>query len=227
VDVRGQSGQGADVSTITENIARATGGRTFRTNAVAAAIRTAQSDAEVLYTLGFYPSEIDDDPGSRDLRVEVEGRDVDLLYRPNYHGFGEENDRLAADPLELFSSPLEATGIGLTGMAAPASDGSGGIELITLVDVADLGLTENEGIRTGALDFHMVFRAIDDGTVYSIPRMTYNVDMNAQQFETARRTGFIIQRNLNTEGRPGLVRIVVQDLATGNTGSISVGVGTN
>jgi VWFA-related protein len=228
VDVRGPGPDGgAEVFGVADAIAKASGGRVFRTNAVGEAIEAAVGDAAMSFTLGFYPSEVDDDRDRRSLRVEVPNEDLDLLYRPSYVGFGgpdEVTERVGL--AELLSSPLDATRIGLTGVVGPAGDGSQ-FELVTLVNVDDLTLIEADGRLQGSINVGLVFRAGDDGTAYIIPQATFPIDLTPEQYESFRETGLVVQRFLNTEGRTGTVRVVIQDQTSGAAGSMWVPVGTN
>ena len=63
-------------------LADQTGGRAFYfNNDLAGSIRTAISDAEVTYTLGFYPSENGFDGKFHDLDVKVARKDVEVRHR--------------------------------------------------------------------------------------------------------------------------------------------------
>ena len=224
VDVRGPgSGEGAEITGIADQIAGATGGRRFRTNGVGEAIEAAVMDTGMIYTLGFYPSEVEDERNRRSLRVEVGNDDLDLLYRPNYVEFGGVDEVVSRVGLaELLSSPLEATQIGVSGLVAPAAPGSSVLELVILVDIDDLNLVESEGRREGTIDVGLVFRADDDGTAYVLPRATFPINLTPEQIEQFRETGLVVQRILNTEGRSGAIRVVVQDQVTGAAGSFWV-----
>ena len=210
-------GDGAHVG-----FAKASGGRVFRTNAVGEAIEAAVTDAATIFALGFYPSQVDDDRNRRSLRVEVSNEDLDLLYRPSYLGFGgpdEVTERVGLS--ELLTSPLDATRIGLTGVVGPAGDGSQ-FELVTLIDIDDLTLVDVEGRLQGSINVGLLFRDGDDGTVYVLPQATFPIDLTPKQVENFRETGLVVQRFLDTEGRSGTVRVVVQDQITGAAGSMWV-----
>jgi VWFA-related protein len=223
VDVRGPGGEGVEVAGIAREIARATGGRSFRTNAVDEAVRVAVTDSRRIYKLGFYPSQPGKDRSRRTLSVEVRNPNVNLLYRPHYTGFGEQPaPRLRVS--DQLASPLDATGLGLTAMAGPVEGRPGSFELVTIVDIADLRLVERDGKWEGALTVGLVFKE-DSGTAYVIPASLSRISLSREQHETLKKTGLVLQRFLDTEGRTGAVRIVVQDQATGLTGSLWAPVG--
>ena len=228
VDVRGPGNEGAEVFGVADAIAKESGGRVFRTNAVGEAIEAAVGDAATVFALGFYPSEIDDDRDRRSLRVEVpDHEDLDLLYRPSYVGFGDSEEVVERVGLaELLTSPLDASRIGLTGVVGPAGDGSQ-FELVTLIDIDDLKLVEADGQFQGSINVGLLFRAGDDGTAYVMPQANFPINLSPEQLESFRETGLVVQRFLDTEGRSGSVRVVVQDQTTGAAGSMWVPVGTS
>jgi VWFA-related protein len=218
VDVRGPGGEGADVGTISEHIADRTGGRTFRTNGVETAVDAAVTDAEMVYTLGFYPSVVTENGGFREIRVEVAGEDLQIRYRPGYFGFaGGTLPAPRVGLADLLVSPLDAGAVGLTGIAGKAADGSG-YQLVAIVDAHDLSLVSIGGRRLGVVDIAMAFRA-SDGQAYVLPAETQSVNLTDAQFAEA-EAGFIIRKGINTEGQTGSIRIVVRDQATGAAGSV-------
>lgn len=224
VDIRGPGDEGAEVFGAAEAIADASGGRAFRTNAVGEAIDAAVTDAAMIFTLGFYPSDVEDGEDRRSVRVEVDDDRVDLLYRPSYASFGVGDDAMERVGLaDLLASPLDATGIGLTGVVGPAGDGAQ-FELVALVDIDDLRLVESEGRLRGSINVGLVFRDEADGTLYVIPPATFPIDLTPEQADNFRETGLIVQRFLDTEGRTGAVRVAVQEPATGASGSVWVPV---
>jgi VWFA-related protein len=227
VDVRGPGGEGAEVAGIAREIARSTGGRSFRTNAISEAVQAALSDSRMIYRLAFYPSQPSKDRSRRSLQVEVRQPGAELLYRTHYTSIGgPDQPGRRVGVVELLSSPLDATRIGITAMAAPIEGRSGSFELVMLVDMADLRLIERDGRWVGALNVGLVFRAEDDGTAYVIPASESPISLTREQYRTLQKTGLVLQRFLNTEGRPGAVRVVIEEQATGAAGSVWVSVGS-
>ena len=225
VDVRGPGGEGAEVGGISEHIADRTGGRSFRTNGVDTAIQAAVTDAQMVYRLGFYPSEVTTDGGFRNLTIEVSGDDLQVRYRPGYFGFaGGSQPTPRVGLVELLSSPLDATSIGLTALAVPAPDATGVYQVMTVVDAHDLGLVPVGGRRLGVVDVGMAFRSDDDGTVFVLPMESRSVNLTDAQFQEA-EAGFVIQKVIDTEGRTGSLRIVIQDQSTGAAGSVWIPAG--
>jgi VWFA-related protein len=123
VDVRGvvapEGGQSAAAVAIAarnrhesmEVIAAATGGRAFyNTNDLGAAMSEAVEDAEVTYTIGFYPAEGDESEIHR-VRIEAGRRGVSLRYRDTYVTTPPAESSRQDDIHNSLVSPLSAPGI--------------------------------------------------------------------------------------------------------------------
>jgi VWFA-related protein len=106
---------------VMEMVASDTGGHAFyNTNDIQGAIRKSIDDAEVTYTLGFYPDSKALDSQYHSLKVQVNRKDVEVRSRKGYVASVDavitETDReqIVRDALW---SPLAATGIGLSATA--------------------------------------------------------------------------------------------------------------
>jgi hypothetical protein len=94
-----------------EVIAAATGGRAFyNTNDLGAAMSEAVEDAEVTYTIGFYPAEGDESEIHR-VRIEAGRRGVSLRYRDTYVTTPPAESSRQDDIHNALVSPLSAPGI--------------------------------------------------------------------------------------------------------------------
>src|SRR5438093_6856943 len=98
-------------------LADQTGGRAFYfNNDLEGSIRTAISDAQVSYTLGFYPSENGYDGKFHNLDVKVARKDVEVRHRTGYFAVKDQapDEKERREIMsELISSPLDASQIGL------------------------------------------------------------------------------------------------------------------
>jgi hypothetical protein len=74
------------------------------------------------------------------------------------------------------------------------------------------------------VDVGMAFRSDDDGTVFVLPMESRSVNLTDAQFQEA-EAGFVIQKVIDTEGRTGSLRIVIQDQSTGAAGSVWIPAG--
>jgi VWFA-related protein len=229
VDVRGPGADGdAEFNGVIQTIADMTGGRPFYgTNYVGEAIEEAVEDAEVVYVLGFYPSEPGEDGSFRRLRVEVLREGVGLRHRPGYFAFRGVSDAAPARGLaEFLIGPLDATEITLVGLARTASDGSGSYELLVLAEMRDLNLVKEDDAWVGEIDFVGFFQSAEDGSASLLPAETFPLRMTEEQYQQALVTGFLIQKPVDTEGQSGRLRFVVRDRRTGAAGSLWVSVGS-
>ena len=67
------------------DLAGLTGGRAFYAdNGIDSLIEEAVEDSELIYTLGFYPSQESQDGDWHKLKVSVDRRGVSVRYRENY-----------------------------------------------------------------------------------------------------------------------------------------------
>ena len=211
-----------------QEVADRTGGRiAFDTNDIAGAIDDAVEDARVSYTLGFYPDGPGGDDAFHEVRIDVFHADARVRHRGGYYGFDlDVSERLARSVpmVDLLRSPLDATAVGLTARAVPGAD-PGAFNLALLVALDDLNLEQRDGLWLGAIDVAMYFDPGEGREVSVLPIEQFPIRLNDEQLELARQTGFIVQKNLETDSETGRLRIVVQDMTTGSAGSIWAPVG--
>ncbi len=98
----------------------------LNTNGIENSIRIAVEDADLTYTLGFYPAQESKDRDLHSLKVKVARGGVSVRYRENYsasltpakaHG-RPTNDRPTMD--QLLNDPLNATQLGLFAERRPS-----------------------------------------------------------------------------------------------------------
>jgi VWFA-related protein len=227
VDVRGLTDTEPTEISIMTTLADMTGGRaSFNTNGLANAMRQAVRDAEVTYTLGFYVAEDESDTRFHELDVQVDLDEVDVRHRRGYYGFGGEPPLGPAPGLdEALVSAYDATSLGLLAQATPAGDDSGQFELAIIADVNDMALERRGDFWVGSLSSRLFFYATDAEESVVFPPETYSVVLTEPLLATARTTGFILRRSVDTEGRVGHLRVVIRDAGTGATGSLWVPLG--
>ena len=103
VDVRGLSAGYPDVML---RLADATGGSVaYHTNDLAGAVRTAVSEGEISYMLGFYSTADPSDKTFHELKVKVDRKDVQVRHRSGYYPDDTRalTDMIARRSLESFS----------------------------------------------------------------------------------------------------------------------------
>ena len=209
-------------------LADETGGRAFYfNNDLESSIRTAISDAEVSYTLGFYPSDDGFDGKFHKLDVRVARRDVEVRHRTGYFAVKDqapdEKERRSIIA-ELLSSPLDASQIGIQASAEPVPAKTGAFRIVLRIDVADLHLKRRNDRWAGTLDLAI---RVESSKQKSVELRTAALDFSESDFRTALTRGLVLEETLTTDRPTDRVRIVLQDRATGFTGSISLPLTAN
>jgi VWFA-related protein len=222
-------------------LAEVTGGRaSFNTNGLATRVEEAVRDTEITYTVGFYVTEDAEDTDFHEIEVVVDRDDVDVRHRRGYFGFGgtsnlETPDRNLSTAL---TRVFDETGLGLVARAEPVGGASQAWDVAIAIDVDEMGFERVDNEWAGALTLGMLYYTIEDVTrradededdeddpIRVVEPMTLHVRLSESQLESAGQTGFILNRVVETEGHRGYLRIAVQDVGTGATGSLWLPLG--
>jgi hypothetical protein len=207
-------------------IARMTGGEAhYLTNGLAEAMLTATEDAEVIYTLAFYPDAVSPDDAFHDLRVEVARDGVEVRHRRGYYGFGipdgsEESARVPA--MNLVASPVNATGIGLTARTVPSASVEEGSITYLSADVGDLRLRLGEDRWVGSVEIAtLIIEA--NGSDPRVDVGTLDIVLTPEAYQEAVAAGVYELLRLGSIGAgPAWLRIVVREPTSGAAGSLWV-----
>jgi VWFA-related protein len=204
-------------------LADGTGGRAFYfNNDLEGSIRTAIADAQVSYTLGFYPTENAFDGKFHNLDVKVARRDVEVRHRTGYFALKENaptSKERATMMSELMSSPFDSSQIGLQTLLQTVPENPKAFRVILRVDAADLHLERQNDRWTGKLDIAMHLESSKQKTaqIREIP-----INLDEQSFRNALLRGMLLTETVTTDKASDRVRIVIQDQATGSAGSLWV-----
>jgi VWFA-related protein len=227
---RGSSTASNTVPTTTPGInpvqmlAEDSGGRAFEsTNDIQRAIRSAIDDAEVSYTLGYYPDSKMLDSRFHDLKVQVNRKDVEVHSRKGYVAIPlpkiSDAQRTEAIKQALLSS-LEASGIGLMAAFEKVDQPKPGcIRATLIVSGRDLVLQQNSGQWTGEFEFILTPRSADGkdrGTI----RQAVALKLNQAQYDTVMQQGLSVTKTLEPTGDVAELRAVVCDHVAGRVGSL-------
>ena len=205
-------------------LAEDTGGRTFESsNDIQKGIRSAIDDAEVSYTLGYYPDSKMLDSRFHDLKVQVNRKGVEVHYRKGYVAIPApkvtEAQRTQAIK-EALLSPLESSGIGLMAAVEKVDQPKpGSIRATLVISGRDLALQQNSGQWTGELEFIFTPRSADGkdrGTVHQ----AVGLKLNQAQYDTAMQQGISLTKTLEPTGDVAELRAVVCDRVAGRVGSL-------
>ncbi|PYT17658.1 MAG: hypothetical protein DMG59_06725 [Acidobacteria bacterium] len=207
-------------------LAERTGGRAFyNTNDLRGAIRKALEDSEVTYTLAFYPASQTLDGKFHELKVKVDRKGVEVRHRKGYLAAGQRlpTDRQMRATIDnTVSSPLEATGVGLTARLDPSDKPKpGSYQMMLAVDMRNLTVQQNDDRWMGAAEVVFVQQSAEGKSLNSSIE-TLNLDMKDETYRAAVRDGLVLVKGIVPEKELSQVRVAVLDRATGMIGSLRV-----
>ena len=217
----GLSGQ-----TTLQGIAEATGGTMFyNINNISPVLRTVLDEADVSYTLGFYPEEKSLDGRTHDLSVKLgkkpETNGATVRHRKKYFASKQPGGGVRVDPNELLTDAADARALSLTAAAVPIPTKPGVYKIDMLMNLAELQLQPRNGKYAGGFDLAVTLEAPNP------PRgnfQTFNLDLTDEQVKQALKSGLGFDVELATNGQAGKIRVLVQDRVTGNAGSVRIPV---
>jgi VWFA-related protein len=208
--------------------ASGTGGRAiYATNDLVGAMKAVMEDDQVIYSLGFYPTEEKMDGAYHSLSVKVARRGVEVHHRQGYlaadtkvYTSGQRRDAVT----EAVQNPLDSTELGLRTALTPISGRPGIYELAVTLNVNELRLEHQRNRWVGALAFGTHFSlALDFKGTYE----TILISLTEDRLRETLRDGFVMRREIDSGGAVGELRVVVQDRAGGAIGSVRVPIGAN
>jgi VWFA-related protein len=204
-----------------ELIARETGGKSFiNTNDIAAPIREAIDSADVCYTLGFYVDSKALDGKKHDLSVKLSKKadtsGVKLLYRRNYLANAR---RQHPEMKELIADRLDANRIGVMAAAAPAPNRPGVDAVQVRVDLKDLQFERRADKWFTSFDLAL---AIESGGEPKVSVSPSSLSLSDDQLRQGLAGGVTIDNTVPAPDKAATLRIVVQDKASGEAGSVRI-----
>jgi len=200
-----------------------TGGRAFYVvNDVTAAIKTAVEDSEVTYALGFYPGDIKLDGSYHSLSVKVARKGVELRHRKGYFAtdLKQPTERQSEQSLQdVFATPLEATGIGMSALLQPYPRQAGMYRLVTTFNLQELHLEREKDNWVALITLATYFPAAEkpNGTNESI-----KITLTEKRLRESLASGYTIERLVIPGNRKGTLRLAIQDRVTGVAGSVKL-----
>jgi VWFA-related protein len=197
-------------------LARLTGGDVYLdTNGIEDSIQSAIEDAELTYTLGFYPAQEMQDGQTHKLTVKVARKGVTVRHRENYSAssaLAATEERPTLD--QLMVDTLDATQIGLSVQAAPDAARPGWFNVRVSVDLHDVKL-EHQGTQwTGAIEVSI---HPEGSTV--LRQVTRKIEIAEDQLAAGLEKGIEIETPTEAAG---VVRVVVQDQGSPAAGSVRI-----
>jgi len=202
-----------------QQLADETGGRAFfNTNDLSGAIRKAVEDAEVTYTLGFYP-----DPGSLDekfheLKVHVRHSGYEVRSPRGYFALKDTAVSAAQNQstaMEAIRSPLESSAIHVQ---ATLERGTDSLAVAGSIDLHDLQLS---AALTCDVELSIVQQDAA-GTILGQMRNRYNVKLTKESYAAHLKSGLIFREDLTPKDGLATLRILVSDLSDARVGSLII-----
>ena len=207
--------------------ASGTGGRAiYATNDLVGALKTVMEDDDVIYTIGFYPTEQKMDGSYHSLAVKVNRKGVEIHHRQGYLAddtkiFTPKQRREAMT--DAIQNPLDSTELGLRASIAAISGRPGVYKLAVTLGVNELHLEHVKNRWVGDIDFGTHFsQALDFRGSYE----TIRISLTEARLRETLKNGFELRRTIVSGGQSGELRVVVQDRSTGSIGSVRVPIGT-
>jgi VWFA-related protein len=200
-----------------------TGGRAFYViSDVAKAIQTAVEDTEITYSLGFYPGDIKLDGSYHSLSVKVARKGMDLRARKGYFAtdLKQPTEKQTIESLrDIFATPLEATGIGMTARLDPHPRQAGVQQLTMTFNLQELHLEKEKNNWVALIHLATYFpsAAKPNGTEESI-----KLTLTEERLKESLANGYTMQRLIIVGNRKGDLRLAVQDRVTGAAGSVKL-----
>ena len=209
----------SDNSTL-EDIAHATGGIAFyNINEIATKVRDVIADADLTYTLGYYPDNKLLDGKVHDFGIKVKAPGASVRFRKKYVASKEDPRRQTPSIPELAADPLEPTAITLMAAAQP-DPGHAGVQKVDVsVNLNDLTLNHAGDRWTGSFEMGL---AINGSMGGSGAMKVYNLNLTDDQLHQAERAGLLVSNTIDTGNQPVYLRAIVRDKTSGAAGAVHV-----
>jgi VWFA-related protein len=208
-------------------LADRTGGRAaYNTNDLARAIRQAVDDSLVTYTLGYYSSDEAQDGKFRDIKVKVNRPHVDVRYRKGYFAFKPSETGTQRRQQEMRAavwSPLDATAIGVNArvdfLDKPDPNT---VNVFIQIDPSTVRFTKDGDRWKADLDVVYVQKDEQGTTRGDGVAETINLALMQETYARIAERGLIHQRAFPRQAGAVTLRIVVRQVSSGATGSLTI-----
>jgi len=207
-------------------LADRTGGRAFaHDNQIEARMREAVNESRVSYILGFYPRHSRWNGSFREIQVRVKRPGLRVRHRRGYVAEDPARDKrgdarswLLGD---LAGSPLDATGLPLTGQIQALPEEPARVRVTVRVEPQPLWMQLEKERWRGTLDF--LFALTDaEGYVVSGVRQQVEISLEAATHARVEREGLRLTQTLAVPVGAVQLRVVVGDARSDAVGSLSI-----
>jgi VWFA-related protein len=208
------------------NLAEYTGGIAFAsTNDLGGAVKKAMEDGRVSYMIAYYPALLDAKGKFHNIKVKVNRPGVELRYRSGYFPapFSYTQQANTAPIItQALSSPLDATGLGMTVHAMAISTNNEKTLGLTLdFDQGDVTFGYDQGRTVGTV--RVVLEQFDtEGKDLGGETTTVKMHLDKDTYGRVRQDGLRFRRNLPLKAEAVELKVVACDDKSGAVGSISI-----
>ena len=222
----GQDEENAGIIEAMENMARITGGQAHvNSNDLEGAIADSVETGADYYSLAYRPAGVEWHGQFRKITIKASRRNVKLLHRSGYYAFPdisglrEDSDRMVAMAMQP-SVPVSTQLIMKARVVAPETAGAA-TKVDILIDVHDLGFTEEKGQKTPDTQFVAV--AWDgNGKQCGSFSEGFHAGLSPAQFESLLRTGLQLHQEMVLKPGTYQLRLGVMDRLAGRIGTLDV-----
>ncbi len=203
-------------------LADGTGGVMFKdTNDLSKALRQAIEDAQVTYTLGFYPDQHSLDGKYHELNVKIARKGLDVRHRKGYMAVtdtalgADERKTMLRDTLW---SPLDASSIEIV---ARADAHDGGVDLALSINPETFTLEQKQDRWVGGLDVYLT-QCDTQGKELETTRDSIDLNLTAGRYATRQENWLAMAKTVRPKPEAIELRVIVQDRPTGVLGSVRI-----
>ncbi len=210
-------------------LAEETGGQAlYATNDITNAVHLAAHDAELTYTLGFYPDGSKLDSKFHSIKVEVSRKNVELRHRRGYlatpEGASSADERLEQIH-DALASPLDAGEITISArLERPDPKATAGsLSIAVRIDAADIRMQQQGDRWNNMLDLAFMAKAKDGseiGTIYEEAKLT----LGAENYRKLTQDGLNFTKTVEAGSDTTTIRILVFDRNSGRLGTLTLPV---
>jgi VWFA-related protein len=212
-------------------LADRTGGRAaVNTNDLGGAVRRAIDDARVTYTIGYYPSDETQDGKFRDIKIKVNRPHLDVRYRKGYFALkppdpADDKTRRAEARAAVWS-PLESTAIALNARAdVTGNPEPSAVDVSLQIDPSGIDFRNEEGRWKALLDVIYVQKDDHGKVLAGGITDTLTLAFTDANYAKLAQEGLMRQRRVVRQPGASTLRIVVRDVGSGATGSLTIPLG--
>ncbi|MFI5095564.1 MAG: VWA domain-containing protein [Candidatus Acidiferrum sp.] len=213
-----------------QKMAEETGGRAFvNTNDLTGAIRAAVEDSAITYTLGFYINSDSLDGKFHELRVRVRGSGLNVRYPKGYFALNDTpatQDERHHDFLVAIRSPLESSSIPITIKVVRVEKPLPHcLSLFGVIDIHKLRFEQLAGSHKGAVEIATIEQD-ETGKIIRQSASRINFNFTEQKYSAYLKSGFPFHEFVQPQSGVTTLRIVVEDPATAQLGSLIIPLST-